>query len=42
MLDGSQTTISFPGRKRPEKPLPDNLFDPKNLPNLKLEDLLKL
>lgn len=42
LLDGSQTTILFSGRKRPEKPLPDNLFDPKSLPNLKLEDLLKL
>lgn len=42
VLDGSQTTILFAGRKRPAAPLPDNFFDPHNLKNLKLDDLLKL
>lgn len=42
VLDGSQTTISFSNRKRPAQPLPDNFFDPNNLKNLKLEDLLRL
>lgn len=42
VLDGSQTTISFLTRKRPAQPLPDTLFDPNNLKNLKLEELLKL
>lgn len=42
VLDGSQTTISFLTRKRPAQPLPDNLFDPNNLKNLKIDDLLKL
>lgn len=42
VLDNSQTTISFLTRKRPAQPLPDTLFDPSNLKNLKLEDLLKL
>lgn len=41
-LDGSQTTISFLTRKRPAQPLSENLFDPNNLKNLKLDDLLKL
>ncbi|MCS7197846.1 MAG: outer membrane lipoprotein-sorting protein [Candidatus Bipolaricaulota bacterium] len=42
VLDGSQTTISFLTRKRPAQPLPENLFDPNNLKNLKIDDLLKL
>ncbi len=42
VLDGSQTTISFLARKRPAQPLPENLFDPNNLKNLKIDDLLKL
>jgi hypothetical protein len=42
VLDGSQTTITFLARKRPAQPLPDNLFDPNNLKNLKIDDLLKL
>lgn len=42
VLDGSQTTISFLTRRRPAHPLPDTLFDPNNLKNLKLEELLKL
>lgn len=42
VLDSSQTTISFLTRKRPAQPLPDTLFDPSHLKNLKLEDLLKL
>jgi hypothetical protein len=42
VLDNSQTTISFLTRKRPAQPLPDNLFDPNNLKNLKIDDLLKL
>jgi hypothetical protein len=41
VLDGSQTTITFLARKRPAQ-LPDNLFDPNNLKNLKIDDLLKL
>ncbi len=42
VLDNSQTTISFLTRKRPAQPLPENLFDPNNLKNLKIDDLLKL
>ncbi|MCS6937352.1 MAG: outer membrane lipoprotein-sorting protein [Candidatus Bipolaricaulota bacterium] len=42
VLDGSQTTISFLTRKRPSQPLSESLFDPNNLKNLKLDDLLKL
>jgi len=42
ILDGSQTTITFMMRKRPAQPLPENLFDPNNLKNLKIDDLLKL
>ncbi|MCX8102828.1 MAG: outer membrane lipoprotein-sorting protein [Candidatus Bipolaricaulota bacterium] len=42
VLDGSQTTISFVTRKRPAQPLPENLFDPNNLKNLKIDDLLRL
>lgn len=42
VLDGSQTTITFLKRKRPAQPLPENLFDPNNLKNLKIDDLLKL
>ncbi|MFN4218705.1 MAG: outer membrane lipoprotein-sorting protein [Candidatus Bipolaricaulia bacterium] len=42
VLDGSQTTITFLTRKRPTQPLPENLFDPNNLKNLKIDDLLKL
>lgn len=42
VLDGSQTMITFMTRKRPAQPLPENLFDPNNLKNLKIDDLLKL
>lgn len=42
VLDNSQTTITFLTRKRPAQPLPENLFDPNNLKNLKIDDLLKL
>lgn len=42
VLDGSQTTIAFLTRKRPGQPLSDSLFDPNNLKNLKIDDLLKL
>lgn len=42
VLDGSQTTISFLTRKRPAQPLSESLFDPNNLKNLKIDDLLKL
>jgi hypothetical protein len=42
VLDGSQTTVGFLTRKRPGQALSDDLFDPNNLKNLKIDDLLKL
>jgi len=33
VIDNSSTTISFLKRERPAKPIPDDLFDPANLPN---------
>ncbi len=31
VIDNSSTTITFLERKRPEKPIPDSIFDPNNL-----------